>query len=308
MRAAALALLLALLCQGAAAAPVTVENASRATRCAEEDNVYVRLSAPGIDGFRITATHPTYVDGMKEDQTAPDFTACDMSGDPTHPPEPRSLTLYEDESLMVRGHAHPSFWRPERVPLTVAGRTETGLHLIQLFHKEGGRTHEYFVLYPPDGYWRLKPLPPANLPDNAYGSSFLLGPIEEQGRPLVRLSSVEFVPAERLFRLGFALGGTAEVRVAGVDRESAVLDVRLSPPVGAAMPFAAIRSMFVTADNNDAAETSLLRTAGAAWVTRPIMDPLKAEAEAVRFGRSVPSRHNTSAPDMTFDGFLAGAR
>ena len=33
--------------------------------------------------------------------------------------------------------------------------------------------------------WRARPLPPANLKWSAYGSSFLIGPIETVGRPLV---------------------------------------------------------------------------------------------------------------------------
>jgi hypothetical protein len=304
VRRTALALLAGLaLCGGAAAAPVGVENASRPTRCAEEDNVYVKLAEPGIAGFRIVATHPPYVAAMSEDRMAPDFTACDMTGDPTFPSEPRSLTLYEDDGLALVGHAYGSFWRPERVPLTVAGRTETGLHLVQLFLKRDGARIEYFVLYPPDGYWRLKPLPPPNLPDSGYGSSFLLGPIEEQGRPLVRLAAIEFVPAERLFRLRFALGGAAEVRVARIERDAAELEISLDPPAADGLPFAAIRSMFVAPDNADAAETAWREAPGGPVQVRPILDPLSTRAETVRFGRSTPSRHNMSAPDLTFEGF-----
>lgn len=296
----------------AAAAEATVANASRPTRCAEEDNVYVRLSAPagggGIAGFRVLAEHPPYAAGLERDLTAPDFTACDMSGDPAHAFAPRSLTLHEDDRLALVGHAYPSFWRAESVPLTVAGRTEAGLHLIQLFHKEGGRRIEYAVLYPPDGYWRLKPLPPANLPDSAYGSSFLVGPVEEDGRPLVRIAAIEFVPGERLFRLDFARGGSATVRVAALDGTRAELAVALDPPVAAGLPFAALRSMYVTEGNADVAEASWREGAEAPWRTLPVLAPLETRAEAVRFGRSVPSRHNASAPDLSFDRFRDPAR
>ena len=45
----------------AAAVPVDIVNASRATRCAEEDNVYVKLLAAGIASFRLSAEHPPYI-------------------------------------------------------------------------------------------------------------------------------------------------------------------------------------------------------------------------------------------------------
>ena len=39
------------------------------------------------------------------------------------------------------------------------------------------------MLYPQDGYWRARPLPPVNLKWSAYGSSFLVGPVEfDSGR------------------------------------------------------------------------------------------------------------------------------
>ena len=34
------------------------------------------------------------------------------------------------------------------------------------------------VFYPPDGYWRIRPLPFADMRWTAYGSSFLVGPVE----------------------------------------------------------------------------------------------------------------------------------
>ena len=69
------------------ASPVAVDfvNASRATRCAEEDNVYVKVIGAGVASFSISAEHPPYVAAIREDSTAPDFTACDFSGDASFP-------------------------------------------------------------------------------------------------------------------------------------------------------------------------------------------------------------------------------
>src|SRR5262245_43621273 len=80
------------------AAPLAVEfvNASRATRCMEEDNVYVKVVAKDIASFGITAEHPPYVTTISKDSTAPDFTACDFSGDPSFRFKPRKVVLYEN--------------------------------------------------------------------------------------------------------------------------------------------------------------------------------------------------------------------
>ena len=59
------------------------------------------------------------------------------------------------------------------------------------------------MVYPADGYWRVKPLPPPSLTDTAYGSSFLFGPIEEGTRPFVAIRSIAFEPATMTFRLVF---------------------------------------------------------------------------------------------------------
>jgi hypothetical protein len=72
----------------------------------------------------------------------------------------------------------PTFWRAQRVPVQVGKRKDSGFHLLQVFKKENGKALEAIVLYPSDGYWRLKPLPDARFGDGVYGSSFLLGPVE----------------------------------------------------------------------------------------------------------------------------------
>ena len=85
-RAIAALLLLALGCTGPAipahAASVRVVGASRATGCAEEDNVHVPLYGDRVAGLRIEATHPAYVPDLRIDRTAPDFSNCDMRDDP----------------------------------------------------------------------------------------------------------------------------------------------------------------------------------------------------------------------------------
>ena len=82
-----------------------------------------------------------------------------------------------------------------------------------------------------------------------------------------------------------------------------MLDVTLDPPVGGDLPFAALRSMFVTEINNDVAHLGWRAKGAPSWERTPIMDFKRVSAVEVWAGRVVPSRHNTSAPDMVLRDF-----
>ncbi len=284
---------------------VTVENASTPTLCAETDNVYLKLTSAAVRQFTIEATHPAYAGTIVADRTAPDFRNCDMSADPVHRAEPRRVTIYETGDVQLIGHTFTSFWRPNAVPVRVGARVETGLHLLQLFTKFKERTEEVLVLYPADGYWRARPLPPEHLSYSAYGSSFLIGPVETAGRPFVDIRDIAFDPATQSFRLAFARGGEATLRLDAVDREHIALDVKFDRTI-AARPFAALRSMFVTETNADVAQVAWRTGGGKAYEVAPIMSFGRADALELWAGRRLPSRHNTSAPDMIFRSFVGG--
>jgi len=306
------------------ATPVDFVNASRPTQCAEEDNVYVKLTGPAISRFRIRAEHPPYLAGITTDLTAPDFTSCDMSNDPKFDFEPRTTILYEDESIRLVGHRFGSFWRPEVVDFIVGTRHEPGLHLVQLLRRgiapgvtanrqrvspssgAGANELEILVVYPADGYWRAKPLPPVFLDDTAYGSSFLIGPIAEDGRPYVAIREIEFEPATQTFRLYFRDGSRGALTVTEASRSGIDLSVTLETPLPADRPFAALRSMFVTTRQSDVAVAFWPQTPPEQSAQAPIMDVKRIRAPAARFGRIEPSTHNLSAPDMVFDRFSSG--
>jgi hypothetical protein len=74
----------------------------------------------------------------------------------------------------------------------------------------------------------------------------------------------------------------------------------------AARPFAALRSMFVTETNADAAQVAWRTAGGKAYDVAPIMSFGRADALELWAGRRLPSRHNTSAPDMIFRSFMGG--
>jgi hypothetical protein len=305
---------LALLCLAssmASAGPAlaTIENKTTATACAEEDNVSLTLSGSDIARFRVEALQPAYLASVAADTTAPDFSGCNFDGG-THPTDPRysfkpnRQVLHEDGQWRIVGMVLPSFWRPNQVPVTVGRRTVTGIHLLQIFRKaEGGKAMEALVLYPADGYWRIKPLPEARFGDGAYGSSFLMGPVEPGARPVVNIASVTVRPQPLSIRLRFANGTRAAVDVAEVSRTRTALDVSFRPAASSHGPFAVLRSMYVAPDNADMSDATWQTTPQSAPVTTPLAEVGTIRASEVRFGRTRPSRHNTSAPDIAFSRF-----
>ncbi len=247
---------------------VDVVNASEPTLCAEHDNVTLKLASDKVRRFGIEAAHPAYIGTLVADRAAADFSQCDFAVDPGAARKPERVTLYESQEWQLIGHRLEAFWRPGAVPVRAGDRVETGLHLIQLWHRFEERAEEVLVLYPPDGYWRARPLPPAHLRWSAYGSSFLVGPIETEGRPFVDLTGIAFDPVALSFELKFARGGAANLRLAKLDRDRIALDVSLDPVVG--RPFAALRSMFVTETNADVARIAWREPGGKAWRETPI--------------------------------------
>ncbi len=305
-----LALLVSLLPAAASSASldgiaVEVTNASEPVLCAEKDNVTIKFTSPEVRRFRLQATHPAYLAGIVQDRHAPDFTACeDLSPATTEVRPPRQVTFYEDVETWLTGTTFANFWRPHDVPFRVGERVERGLHVVQLWVRRDERAEEVLVIYPADGYWRIRPLPPAHMRWSAYGSSFLIGPVETEGRPVVNIKEISFDPKTMSFRLSFARGGSAILKVETLDRDQIVLDVTLDQPVGG-RSFAALRSMYVTEFNADVARIALREPNAKGWREEPIMSFGRARATDVWTGRLVPSRHNTSAPDMIFNRFQA---
>jgi hypothetical protein len=275
---------------------VDVVNASEPTLCAEKDNVYLKLTSPDVRRFTVEAVHPNYIGTIVVDRSAFDLHNCpDLAAAPIITEKPPDWQLI--------GHTIPNFWRKTIVPVRVGDRVETRVQLLQLWTRTQDRNEEVLVLYPQDGYWRARPLPPVNLKWSAYGSSFLVGPVEFEQRPFVNIREVVFDPNTRSFRLQFARGGSATLRLETLDTDKQVLDVTLDPPVGGDLPFAALRSMFVTEINNDVAHLGWRVKGAQSWARAPIMDFRRASAVEVWAGRLVPSRHNTSAPDTIFRDF-----
>ena len=95
------------------------------------------------------------------------------------------------------------------------------------------------------------------------------------------------------------------MRLASADEHRSVLEVELEPAIDD-LPFAALRSMYVSDLDNDVARVGVREGNSATWRQQAIMDFGSATASAVWAGRVSPSRHNTSSPDMVFDAFSSG--
>ena len=310
-RACAALMAAALLCAPAFAAvaaddlAVDVINVSEPTLCAETDNVYLKLISPQVRRFAIEAVHPAYMGTIVVDRAAPDFGNCDMPAAPAvgSSETPQRRTLFETPEWQLVGLTIPNFWRPNKVPVRVGDRTDSGIQLLQLWTRHQERAEEVLVLYPSDGYWRARPLPPQNLRWSAYGSSFLIGPVETAGRPFVDIAGVTFDPATLTFRIAFTRGGAATLRVEKLGEYRIALEIKFESPMPDGVPFAALRSMFVTDINADVAQIGWRAKGAQAWRQEPVMDFKRASAAELWAGRTVASRHNLSAPDMLFRDF-----
>jgi hypothetical protein len=287
---------------------VDVTNTSEPVLCAEKDNVTINFASPAVRNFRIEAAQPTYIGSLRDDKWEPDWTACGaLTAESSAAPPVHKVTFYESVDLWLTGFTFPNFWRRSDVTMRVGDRVESNLHLIQLWVRRDDRAEEVLVLYPADGYWRIRPLPPAHLGWSAYGSSFLLGPVEVNERPVVNLKEVVFDPKTLTFTITFAKGGKATIAIKNLDRDRITLDVNFDRPIESG-PFAALRSMYVTEFNADVARIAAREEGAPSWTESPIMKFHGAKATDVWMGRLVPSRHNTSAPDMMFNRFGDGKK
>jgi hypothetical protein len=297
--------------QSSSAIAVEVTNASEPVLCAEKDNVTINLASREVRRFRIEAVHPAYIGAIQRDSSEADWTGCTAPGDPSAAPTkgtpqpPKRTTLYEQIDLWVVGLTFPTFWRPATATVRIGEHVAKGIHLLQVWMIRPMGGEEVLVLYPQDGYWRLRPLAPPGMAPTAFGSSFLIGPVEVEGRPIVKIREVAFDPALRTFTLAFERGGSATVKMAAIDQNRHVLDVSFDRGIDG-RPFAALRSMYVTDFNNDVARIAVREKGAKGWREEPIMAFKRATATDVWAGRVSPSRHNTSSPDMVFSGFSDG--
>ncbi|MEJ5233940.1 MAG: hypothetical protein WHV64_17200 [Geminicoccaceae bacterium] len=284
---------------------VKIVNRSEPTACAEKDNVTIELVSPEVRRFTVEAIHPAYIGTLNVDRWLPDLSHCEqvVSTAPVYSFHPARKTIYETVEWQLIGYVFAKFWRPSLVPFRVGETVHEGFHVLQLWTRFQERAEEILVVYPGDGYWRARPLPPAHLRWTAYGTSFLVGPVETDGRPIVDIAAMAFDPESKTFSFDFVRGGKGTLRLARLDQERIELEIAFDRPVEDGRPFAALRSMYVTEHNADVARLAW-RTRAGHFEEAPVMAFREGEGRELWAGRVVPSRHNTSAPDMVLRGFV----
>ena len=204
-------------CERSEPASKPVGLASRIAAHASVDNVTLALSSPVVKNFRIEAAHPAYIGALQRDSFEADWTACDLKSDPAFKSDvgvTMRKTLYEEPALWVVGWTFPTYWRPATATVRIGDRVEKGLHMLQIWMIRPMGGEEVLILYPQDGYWRIRPKAPQGMAPTAFGSSFLIGPVEDDGRPIVKIREVAFDPKARAFTLTFERGGSVTVKLA----------------------------------------------------------------------------------------------
>ncbi|WP_088343393.1 MULTISPECIES: hypothetical protein [Rhodomicrobium] len=283
---------------------VEVKNESEPVLCAEKDNVSLSFANKDVRSFRIEAAHPVYLSSSMRDNFEADWTACDMAPEPGYkaPAPPRKVTLYDDNDLWVVGYTFPTFWRPAPATVRIGDRVETGIHMLQIWVLRTDGSEEVLVFYPQDGYWRPRPMAPKGFRNTAYGSSFLVGPVEFQGRPVVNIKEVAFDPKTRTFKLDFAKGGSGTVKIVQIDATKMALDIAFDRAIEGG-PFAMMRSMYITEFNNDVARIAVREKGAKSWREENIMSFGGGTATDIWAGRLSPSQHNTTSADLVFNSF-----
>jgi hypothetical protein len=273
-------------------------NDSTATPCAEVDNVNVPLFAEGqLATFTVLATHPQYWIEPSDFPCPAIWEDCAaLVGGSGAPSEPERWTkLWDDGQTVLEVSYVPGWWRGSNRAMLVEvnGRTAQG-HYLRVYQKisDANSWPQVLVLYA-DGNARLKPQPPAHMPDTCFGTSIIIGPATPGDRPFADISGVVFEPSTSTLAVSFADGQTATL-IFSTSRAETSLLVRVGYETDSLHPFAILRSMFVRDGRSDV--DSIQTSTGEVpvlsnWSTLP--------GSSWFFHRNTRSDHNTCAPDLT---------
>jgi hypothetical protein len=282
---------------------VAVENRTTPALCVGRGNVALTLSSPQTRRFALTAAHPAYMPLLgAAEAPAADLIACGSAAAAEAPAQaPSRTTLYEDPTVQLVGMRRPGLFPANAVPVRVADHEAQGFDTLELWAVRQGRAERVVVLEPASGLWRLRPLAPEGRGETAFGAGVVVGPIEGD-TPRAAIESVAFAPRTQTFQLAYVGGGGAAIRLASLDREQIVLEVVFDRPV-ADRPFAALRGDFVTRFAADVAEIAVREADAPGWREAPVTAFEGAMATDLWAGRTLLSRHATSAPDLVLDRF-----
>lgn len=283
---------------------VLVRNQSTAPSCEGPENLVLTFVSEAVRRLRIEARHPAFTTALATDADVPSYLGCPTGPAAAAPvaSEGTGQVLMDTAELRVSGHGAPGFWRPATVPVKVGDKAFNGLGRLEVAVKRNGAVVPVLALYPADGSWRLRPLPPPHLARTAFGAAVLIGPVAQEQQVLVKLASVAIAPTGRAFTLSFAGGGSAEVTLAGVDDQRLTLHAALAQPV--ATPFAALKAHYVMQGEAEITRLAWRSSAAAAFGEAPVMSFTDTpDVTLLWAGRAAPTRPAPTAPDIVFSGF-----
>jgi hypothetical protein len=99
-----------------------------------------------------------------------------------------------------------------------------------------------------------------------------------QDRPIVDIKLITYNAKDKTFTLDFARGGSAKLSIQALDQEHMAIDVALEGAIPRNLPFASLRSMYITETNNDAARVAWKPRGANRWGEAHVMDFKTAEA------------------------------
>ena len=273
---------------------VQANGRSSQTSCAENDNISVYFT--GMVKAHIEARHPEYK--VDHYDCPPNFENCNMSSENDYPSEPMNRKLYDNGISVVTAHSQATWWKPQGMKITVeGGRSVENAHYVALSRKVSGQNSwpQFLVLYS-DGHLRLIPHPPAGTNSVCFGSSFIVGPMQESDRPFAAIESILVKPRSGIIDITYVDQTTSTITVEELDRRHVKVTIEFAEVYR--NPSLAFISMFVENGNADVDHIEWEGSNGQS-VELPILDFHEGVGNQWSFHRRHESVHNESAP-----GFL----
>ena len=273
---------------------IRAQNKSTATECSEESNINIPLSGV-VTSFVIEATHPMYA--FSEDNCERDLTGCPAM--PADNPNAAQITkLYDDGETVIEAVTEPNWWRPKGMGISVdKGQEASNAHYLRLYRRsEEKESWPQFLIFYSDGSMRLNPQPPVGKQNVCFGSSVIIGPAAVADKPFADVIYARYVSIIKRLIVVYKNGGQATLDLSRLNRQTARVKVTVNYPTDK-LPFATFRSMYVAPDKADVDNVRWTEAVGMKHEI-DIMTFSNAVGKEFFFYRGVPSKHNTSAPDI----------
>jgi hypothetical protein len=273
---------------------IRARNKSTTTECSEQSNINIPLSGV-VTSFVIEATHPMYA--FDDDNCERDLTGCPAMP-PENPNAAKITKLYDDGETVIETVTEPNWWRPKGMGVSVdKGQEASNVHYLRLYRRsEEKESWPQVLIFYSDGSMRLSPQPPVGKQSVCFGSSVIIGPAAVADKPFADVIYARYVSLIKRLIVVFKDGGQATLDLSKLNRQTARVKVTVNYPTDK-LPFATFRSMYVAPDKADVDNVRWTEAVGMKHEI-DIMTFTNAVGKDFFFYRGVPSKHNTSAPDI----------